>query len=61
MDMKLTRKAIWRISLCALGMSAVIYGMINQQNVAFVLGLVFIVIAYLLIRKELKASVHDVQ
>ena len=44
---------------CAVGISAVSYGMVKENNVAFILGLIFVIAGYLLIRKKLKASIRD--
>lgn len=45
--------------LCILGVCAVAYGMTAQNDPVFIVGLVFIVSGYLLIRRKLKASVKD--
>lgn len=44
--------------LCVMGILAVSYGMIKDNDVVFVIGLVFIVGGYLLIRRKLKQSVQ---
>ena len=44
--------------LCIVGVLAVSYGMIKDNNVVFVIGLAFIVGGYLLIRRKLKQSVQ---
>jgi len=42
--------------LCALGISFVGCGMVNESNPVFFAGLIFVIAAYLLIRRALKAS-----
>jgi hypothetical protein len=44
--------------LCVMGILAVSYGMIKDNDVIFVIGLVFIVGTYLLMRRKLKESVQ---
>lgn len=41
---------------CVLGIFAVTYGMVKENNPVFIIGLLFIISGYLLIRKKLKAS-----
>ena len=43
--------------LCMIGLSAVSYVMIKDNDVIFVIGLVFVIGAYLLIRRKLKESI----
>lgn len=47
------------VFLCAAGVMLVAYGMVNKDNPLFIVGLVFVVGGYLLIRKELKQSIRD--
>jgi EamA domain-containing membrane protein RarD len=54
----MSRKAL-PIVLAILGTAAVSYGMIRENHVVFVLGILFVFGAYLLIRKKLKASIRD--
>ena len=42
--------------LCALGVSAVILGMLKKNDPVFIVGLIFVVTGYLFIRKKLKAA-----
>ncbi len=44
------------ILLCIIGVSAVSYGMIKDNDVIFIIGLLFVVGAYLLIRRKLKGA-----
>lgn len=43
------------VLVCVFGFAAVSYGMIEKNNEVFVIGLVFLIGGYLLIRKKLKA------
>jgi len=46
------------ISLCIIGVSSVAYGMIEKNNPVFIIGIIFIVAGYLLIRRKLKESIQ---
>jgi len=52
-------KLIIIAALCILGIPCVVYGMMTQNHPVFIIGLVLIVLAYLLIRQRLKASIRD--
>jgi hypothetical protein len=43
--------------LCVFGILAVSYGMIRDNNAVFVIGLLFVIGGYLLIRRKLKESI----
>jgi hypothetical protein len=45
-------------SLFVIGISAVTYGMIKKDNPIFLVGIVFVIAGYLLIRKKLKESIQ---
>jgi LPXTG-motif cell wall-anchored protein len=45
------------ICLCAFGVMAVSYGLIQENNAIFIIGLLFIIGGYLLIRRRLKESI----
>ena len=45
------------VLLCIIGVSAVSYGMIKDKDVIFIIGLLFVIGAYLLIRRKLKGSI----
>jgi hypothetical protein len=47
------------IAICVIGVVAVAYGMAKDNNPIFILGLVFVIAGYLLIRKKLKESVRN--
>jgi hypothetical protein len=51
------RERILTVFLCALGILAVFYGMIKDNNVVFIMGLVFVIAGYLLIRRKLRESI----
>ncbi len=53
------KNKILTILMCGGGLGAVFYGMSKNNDVVFVVGLVFVVGGYLLIRKNLKASFRD--
>ncbi len=55
-DMK--EKAL-TIGVCLMGVSAVAYGMITNNNGVFIVGLVLVIGGYLRIRKKMKASLGD--
>jgi len=45
--------------LCAAGIGATCYGMIQRNNPVFMLGLILVIAGYLIIRKRLKASIRS--
>jgi hypothetical protein len=45
--------------LCLVGISAVTFGMATRNHPVFVLGLLFVIGGYLLIRRKLKAYMKD--
>jgi len=47
------------VFLCTAGVMLVAYGMVNKDNPLFIVGLVFVMGGYLLIRKKLKPSIRD--
>jgi hypothetical protein len=47
------------VVLGILGIPSVVYGMMMENHPIFIIGLIFIVMAYLLIRRRLKASIRD--
>ncbi len=44
------------IVICLIGVLTVAYGMIRHNNIVFVIGLGFVIVGYLRIRKMLKES-----
>jgi hypothetical protein len=46
------------ILVCVIGLTAVFYGMVRDNNWVFVTGLMFVAGGYLMIRKRLKASIN---
>lgn len=45
--------------LCAIGILSVSYGMFTKNNLAFILGLLFVIAGYLLTRRRLKQHTRD--
>ena len=45
--------------LCVFGISAVSYGMIKENHIIFMIGLLSVIGGYLLIRKRLKTSLRE--
>jgi hypothetical protein len=43
---------------CIIGISAVAYGMIAKYNPVFIIGILFVIAGYLLIRRKLKESIQ---
>ena len=46
------------VLLCVIGVTCVVYGMGRENNTVFILGLLFVIAAYLLIRRKLKGSMR---
>jgi LPXTG-motif cell wall-anchored protein len=44
--------------ICVIGIVAVSYGMLNGNDLIFIIGLVFVIGGYLLIRKRIKEYVR---
>ena len=44
--------------LCIIGISSVAYGMLKKNNPVFIVGMVFVIAGYLLIRRKLKESIR---
>ena len=55
----LMREQVITVLICVFGLSAVSYGMIKDNHIIFIIGLMFVVGGYLLIRRKLKASIRD--
>ncbi len=45
--------------ICIIGVVGVSYGMLNDDNLAFIIGLLFVIAGYLLIRRRLKQHIRD--
>jgi hypothetical protein len=52
------REKVFIVSLCVLGIFAISYGMIKDNDSLFIMGLLFVIGGYLLIRRKLKASIR---
>jgi len=46
------------VLLCVIGVTCVVYGMGKENNAVFIVGLIFVIAAYLLIRRKLKGSIQ---
>jgi LPXTG-motif cell wall-anchored protein len=46
------------VFLCAIGITCIVYGMGKENNIVFIVGLLFVIAGYLLIRRKLKKSVQ---
>ncbi len=44
--------------LCVIGISGVAYGMLKKNNPIFIVGMVFVIAGYILIRRKLKESIQ---
>ena len=47
------------ILICIIGISGVSYGMLKDNRIIFIIGLVFVIWGYVLIRKKIKASIRN--
>jgi hypothetical protein len=45
--------------MCVVGIGSVSYGMLNDDNLVFIIGVVFAIAGYLLIRRKLKQHIRD--
>ena len=45
--------------VCLFGILGVCYGILNKDHPVFIIGLVFVVVGYLMIRKKLKAHIRE--
>ena len=53
------REKILTAFICLIGILAILYGMTNKNNVIFIIGVLFVVAGYLLIRRKLKESIRE--
>ncbi len=53
------REKAFIVCLCVFGILAVSYGMIKDNNAVFIIGLLFVIGGYLLIRRKLKDSIKN--
>jgi len=54
---KVVREKALIVCLCVVGILAISYGMMKENDVIFIIGLLFVVGGYLLIRRKLKESI----
>jgi len=47
------------LTICIIGIVAVSYGMARDNNVIFVIGIVFVIAGYLLIRRRIKEHIRE--
>ena len=52
------REKILTAIICLIGILGILYGMTNKNNVIFIIGVLFVVAGYLLIRRKLKESIR---
>ncbi len=52
------REKAFIVCLCVFGVLAVSYGLLKENNAAFILGLLFVIGGYLLIRRKLKEYIE---
>jgi LPXTG-motif cell wall-anchored protein len=52
------REKILTVIICLIGTLAILYGMMNKNNVIFIIGVLFVVAGYLLIRRKLKETIR---
>jgi hypothetical protein len=45
--------------ICVVGIGGVSYGMINDDNVVFIIGVLFAIAGYLLTRRKLKQHIRE--
>jgi hypothetical protein len=50
---------ILTILLCVIGLSSVSYGMAKDNDILFIVGLLFVIAGYIMIRKRLKAAIQN--
>lgn len=55
--MKVVREKALIVCLCVVGILAISYGMMKENDVIFIIGLLFVVGGYLLIRRKLKDAI----
>ena len=53
------KEKVITVLICSFGISAISYGMLRDNNLIFIIGILFIIGGYLLIRSKLKASTKD--
>ena len=51
------KEKILASALCIIGMSGIAFGMIKKNNLVFIIGILFVIAGYLIIRKNLKESI----
>ena len=59
MKMTLLKEKILVAAGCAVGIFLVAYGMIQKNNLLFLIGIAVVIACYLAIRKKLRASLRE--
>jgi len=49
------------VFICATGIVEVTYGIIKDNNLVFIIGLLCVIAGYLLVRRKLKEHIRDTQ
>jgi len=47
------------IFLCSVGLASVSYGMLKENDFVFILGILFVIIGYIMIRKRISRSIRE--
>jgi arginine exporter protein ArgO len=55
------KEKILIIILCVIGLAAVFYGMFMDNDVVFIMGIIFVIAGYAMIRKKIKKSILEKQ
>ena len=53
------RYKILTVASCGIGVSSAAYGMLRDNDLIFLIGLIFVIGGYLMIRRRLKQSLQD--
>jgi general stress protein CsbA len=53
------KEKVYIIILCVVGLVAVSYGMITDNDVIFIIGIIFVIAGYLIIRIRIKKLIRE--
>jgi arginine exporter protein ArgO len=56
---KIVKEKAFIIILCVVGLVAVSYGMTMDNDVIFIIGIIFVIAGYLMIRTRIKKSIRE--
>ncbi|MBN1626298.1 MAG: hypothetical protein JW944_07215 [Deltaproteobacteria bacterium] len=45
--------------LCVLGVAGIVYGMMEKNNPVFIIGILFVIAGYVMIRRKLKQPIDN--